>query len=248
MKKYKTLVLSLLVGSALNAQTLEDAIKKTENERFDLASGVYKKLIAKETTNGDYYFYYGESLLKDQKLDSSKIIWNEGIKVAPENALNYVGIAKYQWFNGDTVNANLNIDKAMEITKKKYHPQKTEVLRQVATIFIETPKFKKLDKAIELVDKAIELDAPKNLNNYLIKGDALELKTPENGGPAINSYNMALDIDPNSTRAILRKASLYQRAKNYSLANEMYKLAQTKDPNFAPAYRESAELYMMFGK
>jgi len=248
MKSYKILVLSLFVSGTLSAQTLEDAIKKTENERFDLASGLYKKLITNEATNGDNYFYYGESLLKDEKLDSAKIIWEQGIQKAPENALNYVGLAKYLWFTKDTVNANLNIDKAMGITKRKYHPKKTEVLRQTATIFIETPENKKLDYAISLVDKAIKLDEPKNINNYIIKGDALDTKTPENGGPAINTYNIALDINPNSTRAILRKAYLYQRAKNYKLANEMYKLAQSKDPNFAPAYRKNAEFYMMFNK
>ncbi len=248
MKSYKILVLSLLVGGTLSAQSIEDAIKKTENERFDLASGIYKKLIANDASNGDNYFYYGESLLKDEKLDSAKLIWEQGIQQAPENALNYVGLAKYQWFTKDTVNANLNIDKAMDITKRKYHPQKTEVLRQTATIFIETPENKKLDYAISLVDKAIELDEPKNINNYIIKGDALDTKTPENGGPAINTYNIALEINPNSTRAILRKAYLYQRAKNYKLANEMYKQAQSKDPNFAPAYRKNAELYMMFNQ
>ena len=44
----------------------------------------------------------------------------------------------------------------------------------------------------------------------------------------------------------MRKAKVYQRAQNYQLANEMYKEAQALEPNYAPAYRENAELNMQF--
>lgn len=245
MKKYNILALSLLIGGVSTAQTLEDAIKKTENERFDLASGLYKSLISKEATNGNNYYYYGESLMKDDKLDSAKIVWEQGLKSDVENPMNYVGLAKYLWFKGDTTQANVNIDKAFEITKKKSHPQKAEVLRQVASIYIETEKFKKLDASIELLNKAIEIE-PNNPDNYIVLGDALELKTPENGSFAIKNYNKALELNPRSPKAVLRTAKLYERAQNPKLANQKFKEAQALDPNFAPAYRENAELNMKF--
>ena len=247
MNKYNILALSLLIGGATSAQTLEDAVKKTENERYDLASGVYKKLIANESTNGNNYYYFGESLVKDDKLDSAKIIWQQGLKNDEENPLNYVGYAKYLWFSGDTIKANENIEIAFDLTKKKWHPQKAEVLRQVATIYIETEKNKKLDAAIALLDKAIDIE-PENPDNYIVKGDALDIKTPENGSPAIKNYNQALSLRPNSPKAVLRTAKLYKRAKNYKLANQKFKEAQALDPNFAPAYRENAELNMMFNQ
>ena len=247
MNKYNIIALSLLVGGFSSAQTLEDAIKKTENERYDVASGMYKSLISKEATNGNNYYYFGESLTKDDKLDSAKIIWEQGLKSDVENPMNYVGYAKYLWFKGDTVKANKNIDIAFDLTKKKWHPQKAEVLRQVATIYIETEKNKKLDAAIALLDKAIEIE-PNNPDNYIVKGDALDIKTPENGSPAIKNYNQALSLNPNSPKAVLRTAKLYKRAKNYKLANQKYKEAQALDPNFAPAYRENAELNMMFNQ
>jgi tetratricopeptide (TPR) repeat protein len=245
MKKYNILALSLLIGGVSTAQTLEDAVKKTENERFDLASGLYKSLISKEATNGNNYYYYGESLVKDDKLDSAKIVWEQGLKSDVENPMNYVGLAKYLWFKGDTTQANVNIDKAFEITKKKYHPQKAEVLRQVASIYIETEKFKKLDASIELLNKAIEIE-PNNPDNYIVLGDALELKTPENGSFAIKNYNKALELNPRSPKAVLRTAKLYERAQNPKLANQKFKEAQALDPNFAPAYRGNAELNMKF--
>ena len=39
---------------------------------------------------------------------------------------------------------------------------------------------------------------------------------------------------------------MYQRAKNFELADQKYKEAQAIDPTYAPAYRENAELFMMF--
>ena len=79
-------------------------------------------------------------------------------------------------------------------------------------------------------------------------GDALNLKTPENASTAIKSYNMVLTINPKSPRGIVRTAKIYQRAKNYDLANEKYKEAQGIDSTYAPAYRENAELNMMFNQ
>lgn len=240
MKTYKILALSFAFGTLSYAQTLEDAIKKTENERFDVASSDYKNLIAKEPTKGDNYFYAGENYFEDDNLDSANIMWKKGSEVDPTSALNYVGIGKYLWIKGDTTAANVHITKALTLSKSK----NAEILRQIAAIYIETP-IKKLDAGIALLEKAIKLD-PKNPENFLLMGDALEEKTPENGSPAIKNYNLALALNPKSPKAIVRTAKLYQRAKNYELANSKYKEAQALDPTYAPAYRENAELNMKF--
>lgn len=240
MKTYKILALSFAFGTLSYAQTLEDAIKKTENERFDVASSDYKNLIAKEPTKAENYFYAGENYFEDDNIDSANIMWKKGSEIDPLSALNYAGLGKYLWLKGDTTAANVYITKALTLSKSK----NAEILRQVAAIYIETP-IKKLDAGIALLEKAIKLD-PKNPENYLLMGDALEEKTPENGSPAIKNYNIALSLNPKSPKAIVRTAKLYQRAKNYELANSKYKEAQALDPTYAPAYRENAELNMKF--
>jgi len=241
MKTYKIIALSFIFGSTSFGQTLNEAIKKTENERFDLAGSDFRTLITKEPTRGDYYFYAGDNYCQHEDMDSANIMWKKGTEIDPVNALNYVGLGKYLWFNGDTTNAKININKALTSTKNK----NAEIIRQIASIYIETPKFKKLDAAIALLDKAIKLD-PKSAETYLILGDALQEKTPENGSAAIKNYNLALELNPKSPKAIVRTAKLYQRAKNYELANSKYKEAQVLDPTYAPAYRANAELNMKF--
>ncbi len=241
MKTFKILALSCVFGSFSFGQTLKEAIKKTENERFDLAGADFRALISKEPTKSENYFFAGDNYCKNDNIDSANVMWKKGTEVDPLSALNYVGLAKFLWFKGDTTSAFGFIAKAFTLTKNK----NAEIFRQVASIYIETPKFKKIDASIVLLEKAIKLD-PNNAENFLLLGDALQEKTPENGSPAIKNYNLALNLNPKSPKAIVRTAKLYQRAKNYELANSKYKEAQTLDPTYAPAYRENAELNMKF--
>ena len=243
MKTYKVITFSMLFASVSHSQTLEDARKKTENERFEVAGKEFSTLIAKEPTRADYYFYSGENYLEHGDLDSANIMWKKGVTIDPVGALNYIGLAKYLWFQGDTTAANIHIAKAFTLTKNK----NPEIMRQTASIYIRTPKCKKLDAAIVLLNKAITLD-PKNPENFLLLGDALQEKTPGNGSPAIKNYNLALELNPKSPKAIVRTAKLYQRSGADSLANSKYIEAQILDPTYAPAYRENAELNMKFNQ
>ena len=243
MKTFKIIALSILFTQNISAQTLESARKKTENEQFEVAGKEFASLIAKEPTRSDYYFYYGENFIEKGDLDSATIIWNNGAKIDPLSALIQVGLGKSLWFKGDTTAANVNITKALTSTKNK----NAEILRQIAVIYLKAPKYKKLDAAVVLLDKAIKLDAT-NPENFLIKGDVLLEKTPNEGSPAIKNYNLALGLNPKSPKAIIRTGKLYQRSGADSLAAVKYKDAQLLDPTFAPAYRENAELNMKMGQ
>lgn len=242
MKTYKIIAFSFLFGSLANAQTLEDAIKKTDNERYAAARTVFNALIAKEPTKADNYFYFGENYFKNDELDSANLMWQKGHSLDALNALNIVGLGKYYWYKGDTIKGRIEFIKAETLTKRK----NAEVLRRTAEVFTYAP-IKRLDEAIRLLDLAVKLDA-KNPESYLILGDALLEKTPTNGSPAIEKYNLALNLNPKSSKSIVRTAKLYQRARNYELADQKYKEAQSLDPTYAPAFRENAELNMMFNQ
>ena len=242
MKNYKIIAFSILACSMGHAQTLEDAIKKTDNERYDLAETEFKALIAKEPAKGNNYFYYGENFLLRGELDSANIIWQKGATMDPAEPLNFVGLGTYLWYKGDTTAARKQFSAVATMTKNK----NAEVMRKTASPQIYAP-LKNLNEAITLLNSAIKAE-PKNIDNYLLLGDALLEKTPSDGSPAILNYNKALDLNPKSSRGIVRTAKLYQRAENYELANEKYQEAQALDPTYAPAYRENAELNMKFNQ
>ncbi len=240
MRTYITIVTTTFLAVSAQAQTLQDAILKTENERYDAAAADFRALIAKESTKGENYFYYGENYFEKGDLDSANIIYQKGVDMNATNPLNYVGLGKVLWFNGKTADAKTQFFRAATLSQNK----SAEVMRRTAEAYIDAST-KNLDEAIALLNNAIKLE-PKNAENHILMGDALLEKNPVDGGPAIKEYNKATELDPKSPAGILRSGKLYQRARNFKLADDYYKQAQAIDPNFAPAYRTNAELYMLF--
>ena len=240
MKTNKIFAIALILSSNVFGQNLKDAVYKTDNERFSEAAADFKALITIEPANGCNYFYYGENFYEKGEIDSAIVIWKKGAEIDPTAALSFVGLGKSFWIKNDKEGAKAQFSKALTMTKNK----NAEVLRGIADTYINADN-KNLDEAILLLETAIKLD-PKNEDGHLLMGDALLEKTPANGSPAVKSYNKVLEINPKSPRGIVRVAKLYQRAQNYELANEEYKKAQSIDPTYAPAYRENAELNMMF--
>ena len=237
----------LLSVTDVVSQSLSEAIYKTENERYADALLDFKALVAKEPTNGDVYFYYGDCYFEKGEIDSAIMVWNKGYEMDQLNPMPLVGKFRVLWLKGDKPGAQGEVLKAMELTKgKKNNIKRAEVIRGVAEMYIES-ETKDLDQALLLLQEAITKD-PSNEDNYLLQGDALYAKTPQDATPAIKSYNLALDINKKSPRGKLRVANIYQAAQNYEDANRIYKEAIAIDSTFAPAYRERAEMFMRFEK
>ncbi|MFN5786256.1 MAG: tetratricopeptide repeat protein, partial [Flavobacteriia bacterium] len=242
MNTNKIIVIAVLFSGVSYAQTLKDAVYKTDNERFVEATADFKKLITAEPANGVNYFYFGENFYEKGDVDSAIVIWNQGLQACPTSPMSLVGSGKALWVKGNKDGAKAEFTKALAATKNK----NAEVMRGIAESYIESEN-KSLDEAITLLELATKID-PKNEDGHLLMGDALLEKTPANGSPAIKSYNKVLEINPKSARGIVRVAKIYQRAQNYEEADKYYKQAKAVDNTYAPAYRESAELYMRFNR
>ncbi|MCD6020079.1 MAG: hypothetical protein K0S53_3200 [Bacteroidetes bacterium] len=224
------------------AQTLQEAITKSENERYQAAAADFRSLISREAAKGDNYFYYGENFFKKGDLDSANMFYQKGVEVNATYPLNYVGLGKVLWYKGNSADAKTQFFKAATLGANK----NTEVMRKTAEAYINSDN-KNLDEAITLLNAAIKIE-PKNAENYLLMGDALLEKNPTEGGPAIKQYDKFTELNPKSPKGILRAGKLYQRGRNYQLALDLYKKAEAIDPTFAPAYREKAELYHLAGQ
>jgi tetratricopeptide (TPR) repeat protein len=238
MKKIVVIV-TLSINSFINAQNLQDVIRKTDNENFDAAAENFRSLISKEPTKGENFFYYGENFFKSGDIDSANIFYQKGIDVNATNPLNYVGLGKILLAKGNTADAKTQFYKASTLGGNK----NTEVMRRLAEAWLVTDT-KNADEALALANNAVKVE-PKNPENYIILGDAQLEKNPTDGSLPIKSYKTATTLNPKSSKGILREGKLYQRGRNYQLALEKYKEALALDVNFAPAYREIAELYYL---
>lgn len=241
MKKQVFIAVATLFTLGGFAQTLQEIIKKTENENFESAAKDFKALIAKDATKGEYYFYYGENFFKrgESYIDSANIFYNKGVEVNATNPLNYIGLGKVLLTKNNVNDAKSQFYKAATLGANK----NAEVLRKIAEAWLVTDN-KNTDEAINMANAAIKLD-PKNPMGYILLGDAQLEKNPTDGNEPIKNYKKASTLDPKSTVGILREGKLYQRGRNYQLALDKYKEAEAIDPNFAPAYREKAELFFL---
>src|SRR6185436_6147191 len=97
MKKYKYLFLaaSFAACTNLNAQSLNDAMRLTDNEQYEEATTVYQQLIAKEPANAANYYYFGENYLLSDNADSALVMFEKGEKADPTNFLPQIGHVKY---------------------------------------------------------------------------------------------------------------------------------------------------------
>lgn len=241
MKKLIFIASCMLCATVFTfGQTLQDARQKTEDERYEEATRDFLTLIQQSPDDIDNYFYLAENYLQMNKLDSAKYYWKKA-SVDVKNPLSIVADGKVLWVEGKTTEAIAKFDEAIKISRKR----NGEVYRQIGAILIEANN-KDLDRAISYLTIATEVD-PKSVEGYLLLGDAIIEKDPKNGTDAIRQYNNAEKIQQ-SAKTIVRKAKLYQRARNYQLANDMYLQAQALEPKYAPAYRAHANLQELFGK
>lgn len=224
------------------AQTLQDAIIKTQNENYAAAGSDFATIVSKEPSKGENYFYYGENFFGNNDLEGANAQYQKGTELNATYPLNYVGLGKVLLYKGKEAEAKAMFYKAATLGANK----NTEVMRKTAEAYINAEN-KNLDEAIKLLNDAIKLDA-KNPENYILMGDALLEKNPTDGSAPIKNYQKASELNPKSTKGILREGKLYQRGRNYQLAIDYYKKALGIDATFAPAYRELAEVYMMAGR
>ncbi len=266
MKKYSTcavIIISLIafcfpVGNSGNvyAQSLNDAIKLTESEQFEKASDALVKLIQSGPTQGDYYFYLGENYFKEEiidstfkaiDLDSAKACYAMGMKKNPGNPLNYVGMGKAYWYEGNQAEAKKLFYDAVQIISPQNKSgsftskDKATVYYKIAECYTKA-KNKDLPGATNMLNKALKED-PNNTDVLILLGDVMLEENPGEASKAITMYKKAYDLDKKSAKALLRIGQLYNRARNLTEAVNNYDEAIKVSPSFAPAYREKAEAF-----
>lgn len=242
MNKLKLFVLALVSGTAVQAQTLNDANLKTENERYDLARKEYQKLISADPSSVENAFFFGNFYQTIGEKDSAITMWRKAGNINIEDKLAQISAAKAIYFGGDTTTAGQQFCEIIKTSKKK-NPM---VYYRIAETYATGP-VKNLKLAETYLNAAIKLDS-KNMDYYVLLGDVLLGQSSSNVSKATEQYNNALNINPNSAKVIVRKALIYQGVQNYKLANDEFKKAEAAEPNYAPTYRANAELNILFNQ
>jgi len=231
------------------AQTLQDAIKLTNNEEFEKADKAFQTLESAQPTVGNIYFYRGENFYNWGKLDSAQNTYQKGINVNALEALNYVGLGKTQMANGDSKSAMDNFYKAKTLSKEKDPLVLSKIAEAYVNLAGKDPATTSdlLNQAVILLTNAIKLD-PKSATYHLDLGDAYLAQNPTDGSKSIQEYNTAASLDSKSVNALLRLGQLWKNARDYTTSFNYFTKATQLDSTFAPAYREQAEMLYEAGR
>jgi tetratricopeptide (TPR) repeat protein len=215
-------------------------------------------LIVQSPDNGDIYYYYGVSFLKNfqsdtlnnsfvEMADSAKTVFERGAGKDPKNPLNFVGLGGISLLRHDVNQATPFFAKANSLLPVKGNksivmtPQRHSlVLLNMAEFYIMAG-IQDTAQVFSLLRKAEQLDN-KNPDLFIVKGDAY-IFMMNDGSKAITNYNIAQSLDPKSPESKLRIGQLWMRARNYPDALSTYKEVVNIDSTYAPAYRELGYLY-----
>jgi tetratricopeptide (TPR) repeat protein len=247
----------LVIGGVASGQDLNKALNMTYQEQFDAADQAFNALIAKEPTNGKYFYYSGENQLASYFIDPTNIPFDaiakkaierfdKGIAANANEPLNYVGLGKVALIQNKKVIADENFAKAQTFLPAKKvksaltKPDQAALLVRLAEAYV-TVNSKDSALVLGFLRRAESLD-PKNPELYLVRGDYW-INTFNNGSRAAENYKRSQDFSPNSTRARVRLGQLYTRINSYQDALSYYQEALAIDPSFAPAYLEMGFLY-----
>ena len=77
MNKLTVLAFSVSVALASQAQTVQDALKKTDDERYDLARKDFQSLIQKNPTSVEAHYFFGNFYNTIGQTDSAISMWKK---------------------------------------------------------------------------------------------------------------------------------------------------------------------------
>lgn len=260
--RYKLLAYVVVFASffaAAPAQDINDGVKYLQSERYEDAQEVFKKIMTNTPTNGDAYFFYGESILKSYISDpfsntlaevvkQANTLFKNGLKQDSTNVLNNIGLGMTILLQtNDTSAADVYFKKAeLVIPKKakKYTERDILILIKLGTaqLYAAKPRYA---KAVAYLEKA-KLGAPNNPEVYITLGDIYV--DQNNASTAVANYNKAVYLNPKLAIPKVKIGHLYMRSRNIQEARNYFEQAKEIDSTYAPLYRALGEMWSMGGQ
>jgi tetratricopeptide (TPR) repeat protein len=227
----------LLMSNLVFAQTLDDAKKLIDYERYGSAIEALEKLYAANAGNVEVQYWLGQAYIEGKKTDKAKQVYQKALETNGSNPLLLVGMGHIELLEGKKNEARQRFETAISLTKGKDIP----VLNAIGKA--NTSKNGDADYAIEKLTQATTIKGFKEPDVYINMGDAYRKKN--DGGGAVKSYQNALTIDPKHAIAHHKIGKIYytQGKDQEATFTKHFNDAISADPNFAPAYYD---MYVYF--
>ena len=236
MNKFKVYSVAFLAGIALTqAQDVETAKKAIDAEKLENAKTILKSVLSAKPSNGKASFLLGAVYLKQNSIDSAKVVFDKGITASEMARFNNIGLGQIDLEAGNKTAAQLKFDAVIKELKKKDFEEYIYIARSFMNI--SNPDFK---SAIEVIKKAVVIN-PTDPQVQLALGDAYF--GDKNQNEAYVAYRAAYTADPTLIRAKMQLGVLVKGANLFDEAIKAFDEVIAINPNYGPVYRELAETY-----
>jgi tetratricopeptide (TPR) repeat protein len=227
----------LLMSNLVFAQTLDDAKKLIDYERYGSAIEALEKLYAANAGNVDVQYWLGQAYIEGKKTDKAKQVYQKALETNGSNPLLLVAMGHIELLEGKKSEARQRFETAISLTKGK----DVTVLNAIGKA--NAGKNGDADYAIEKLTLATTIKGFKEPDVYINMGDAYRKKN--DGGGAVKSYQNALAIDPKHAIAHHKIGKVYytQGKDQEATFTKHFNDAISADPNFAPAYYDMYVYY-----
>lgn len=239
----------LLVPFITKSQTLDEAIKHLDAERFTAASKAFSQL-AETSPSPQTLFYKGYAILR-----SPEGLSPESIKAAQSafeagNALdkkgdpfNQIGLGMVRLASKDLAGGKAIFETVKKDTKLK----NADVLYRIAEAYTLFPGATDAAEAIININLALEKSKTKdNPEYYIVKADAYMLKNE--GGEAMNALTNAERVGKKPGKTYERMSRVWLQGRNYREANDALNKGLSADPTHAPIHKYHSSYLQTMGK
>jgi len=240
----------VFAGTSVFGQSLADAKKAIDAEQFQKAKSMLKNLVVTQSTKDENYFYLGWVYIKQDYPDSAKAVFQKGLGVNANSALNHVGLGIVARLDKDKAGAAAQFAQATTLAGKDSKPYvymakgyllpdaNGKVAPADATAALDILNKGNTASAVKGKDKnAVVQSNDPELFITMGEADRVLLKSND----AYTNLSTAQTLDPRSAAANVGLGVLWKYADNFEDAEKQFQAALAIDPNYGPAYREWAE-------
>ncbi|MDO3629017.1 hypothetical protein [Mucilaginibacter sp. BT774] len=240
----------VFTGTSVFGQSLADAKKAIDAEQFQKAKSMLKNLVVTQSTKDENYFYLGWVYIKQDYPDSAKAVFQKGLGVNANSALNHVGLGIVARLDKDKGGASAQFAQATTLAGKDSKPY--VYMAKGYLLPDANGKVAPADAtaALDILNKGNTASATKGKDKnavaqsndpelFITMGEADRVLLKSND--AYTNLSTAQTLDPRSAAANVGLGVLWKYADNFEDAEKQFQAALAIDPNYGPAYREWAE-------
>lgn len=242
------LALVFFIGqSAVQAQSVAEASRLIDNEKYDKAKEVLNKIIANDPRNEKADYLMGKVYFNLEQFGPAKAWFSKGVGHGQRYPWNHIGLGAVAVKNSNLGEAKTHLASAEERNKSN----DPEILMGIAEAYMgwpgtdKTEQGKYLKEAELYLYKVQKLD-PNNAKSFVLLGQLYSLQGVDELEQM--NYESAIQRDDKFLQGYYRLGVLYKKQEKYNQAADNLEKAIALDPGYAPPYKEMAEMWFLAKK